>query len=64
MIRIPGSSRAARLAAALLLCSTAARGQTPTKPPAPGPVKPAAIPPFQEASLPNGLRVLDRKSVV
>ncbi len=58
MIRIPGSSRAARVAAALLLCAAPARGQVPAKPPAPGPVKPAAIPPFQEASLPNGLRVL------
>ena len=55
---MPMTTRVALAAASLLLCSAAARGQIPTKAPAPGPVKPAAIPPFQEATLSNGLRLL------
>jgi zinc protease len=32
--------------------------QYPTKPPAPAPIKAAAFPPFQEATLPNGLKLV------
>ena len=32
--------------------------QHPTRPPAPGAIKPAAFPPFQETTLPNGVRLL------
>ncbi len=42
----------------LLLAGISAGAQAPTKAPAPGPVKPAAIPAFQEATLPNGLRIM------
>ncbi|MDB4918000.1 MAG: putative zinc protease [Gemmatimonadetes bacterium] len=42
--------------AVTLACSAGA--QSPTKAPAPGPVKPAALPAFQEATLPNGLRIM------
>lgn len=38
--------------------STLAAQDFPTKPPAPMPVKAAQFPPFQEATLPNGLRLL------
>ena len=44
---------------ALALCQpTAARAQFPTTPPAPGPIKAATFPPFQQATLPNGLRLI------
>jgi zinc protease len=51
-------SRALLLTAALLALPTIAGAQQPTKAPASLPVKPAAIPPFQETTLRNGLRVL------
>nr|MBA3672818.1 insulinase family protein [Gemmatimonadaceae bacterium] len=58
-------SRISRFGGALLLSSLAASlaahpavAQAPSKAPPPGPVKPAAIPAFQEATLPNGLRIL------
>ncbi|MEO5813704.1 MAG: insulinase family protein [Gemmatimonadaceae bacterium] len=47
------------IAASLVVLAGASAGaQAPTKAPAPGPVKPAAIPAFQEATLPNGLRIM------
>jgi zinc protease len=47
------------IAMSLVVLATAGAGaQAPTKVPAPGPVKPAAIPAFQEATLPNGLRIM------
>lgn len=47
------------LALALLALPAAVAAQAlPSKPPAPMPLKPAAFPPFQEAVLPNGLRVV------
>jgi len=58
MSRMTRLSRNACVAASLVLCSVAARAQAPTQAPAPGPVKPAAIPAFQEATLPNGLRIM------
>jgi len=42
----------------VVLAGVSAGAQVPTKAPAPGPVKPAAIPAFQEATLPNGLRIM------
>jgi zinc protease len=51
--------RTARAAASLVVATGyVAHAQMPTKVPAPGPVKPAAIPAFQEATLPNGLRIM------
>src|SRR5260221_4415229 len=48
-----------RIAAATLFALPAiATAQQPKSPPAPAPVKPATIPPFQEATLANGLRIL------
>ncbi|HEU5218136.1 MAG TPA: pitrilysin family protein, partial [Gemmatimonadales bacterium] len=50
-----------RLAAALALVAVAAplaAQEYPKTPPAPGPLTPAPFPPFQEAVLPNGLRIL------
>ncbi len=47
---------AAALAAALAAAPAAA--QFPAAPPAPGPVRPAAFPPFQEATFANGMRVV------
>lgn len=47
-----------RGAAIVGIASAGASAQVPTKPPAPAPVKPAAIPAFQEATLPNGLRIM------
>lgn len=46
------------VAAALLLLPALAGAQSPTRAPAPAPVKPAALPAFQEATLPNGLRLM------
>lgn len=51
-------SRIICVVASLAVCSVTASGQAPTKAPAPGPVKPASIPAFQEATLPNGLRIM------
>ena len=42
--------------AAVIPCTASA--QFPTKPPAPAPIKAAVFPPFQEATLPNGLKLL------
>ena len=58
MSRMTRSSRSTCVAALLALCSAVGGAQAPTTAPAPGPIKPAAIPPFQEATLPNGLRIL------
>lgn len=57
MIRISHSTRGALLAA-LALAPAAIRAQAPTSAPAPGPVKPATLPAVQEATLPNGLRLM------
>ena len=38
--------------------ATAGAQEFPKTPPAPAPVRPAPFPPFQEATLPNGLRLL------
>ena len=57
MIRTSLIQRTALVAAALLVAPVL-HAQVPTKAPAPGPVKPAQIPQFQETTLPNGLRVL------
>ena len=51
-------SRVVCVAAPLAVCSVTAGAQPPAKAPAPGPVKPASIPAFQEATLPNGLRIM------
>lgn len=48
----------ASAAAALSLWSPIAEAQGPTRPPAPMPLTPAQFPPFAEATLPNGLRLL------
>ena len=45
-------------AVSLIALPGTALAQVPTKAPAPGPVKPAAIPAFQEARLANGLRIM------
>lgn len=58
MRRMLLNSRGAIVAASLLLAPAALRAQAPTKAPAPGPVKPALLPQFQEATLPNGLRIM------
>ena len=54
-------SRMNRIARAFAISAALPAGliaQAPKTPPAPAPVKPAAIPAFQEATLPNGLRML------
>jgi zinc protease len=58
MSRTLRTSRRGLAAAALLLLPAIAGAQAPTKPPAPAPVKPAALPAFQEATLGNGLRLM------
>ena len=59
MSRISRFVRGACVAAPLVVATGIAAGaQIPTKAPAPGPVKAAAIPPFQEATLSNGLRIM------
>lgn len=58
MNTLPRIFQRAQTAALFVFCAGIAGAQAPTKAPAPGPVKPAAIPPFQEATLPNGLRIL------
>ena len=50
--------RAATVVALLLGTTPAAFAQFPTTAPAPSVIKPAAFPPFQEATLPNGMRLL------
>ena len=54
------NSFAGRATTAALLLLPAGRlvAQQPTQPPAPGPVRPAPLPDFQEAILPNGLRLM------
>ena len=56
----PSSLLRASASAAALLVTVAplASAQQPTRPPAPAAVKPAQFPPFQEAVLANGLRVV------
>jgi zinc protease len=44
--------------AALAMIATTARAQYPTKPPAPAPLKPANFPPYQEATLANGVHLV------
>jgi zinc protease len=56
-MRIPGSVRAVALAAMLVL-PRSVQAQFPTTAPPPAPIKPAVFPPFQEATLPNGMRLL------
>jgi zinc protease len=52
-------ARLAPLAAAALAAGAgAAPAQFPSAPPGPGPAGAAALPPFQEATLPNGVRVV------
>jgi zinc protease len=43
---------------AMGICAGAAVAQYPKTPPPPGPLTPAPFPPFQEVTLPNGLRIL------
>jgi predicted Zn-dependent peptidase len=50
--------RAGALALAALLPASPLAAQYPTQPPAPLPLTPAALPPFQEATLANGVRVI------
>lgn len=45
-------------ASLLLLAAGSVLAQAPKTPPAPGPLTPAPFPPFQEAVLPNGLKIL------
>lgn len=58
MNRMHHVSRGALVAASLLVIPAALIAQYPTRAPAPGPVKPATLPDFQEATLPNGLRIM------
>lgn len=58
MSRTLTTSRRALAAAALTLLPLALHAQAPARPPAAGPVKPAALPAFQESRLPNGLRLM------
>jgi zinc protease len=44
--------------AALLVAPAALAAQYPTSPPPPAPLRPAQFPPFQEATLPSGLRIV------
>ena len=44
--------------AALVAVPAALAAQFPSRPPAPTAIKPAVFPPFQEATLPNGMRLL------
>ena len=50
--------RARFLLGGLALGAAALTAQAPTRPPAPMPLTPAQFPPFAEATLPNGLRLL------
>lgn len=50
--------RTGAFALAALLPASLLGAQYPTKPPAPLPLKPASLPPFQEATLANGIRVV------
>lgn len=45
-------------AGSLALSGAASAQEFPKTPPAPAPVRPAPFPPFQEATLPNGMRLL------
>jgi zinc protease len=44
--------------ATIAMVAGTASAQYPTKPPAPSPLKPATFPPFQEATLPNGVHLV------
>lgn len=57
MIRLQTIRRGTMLLSAIAIATPLALGAQTTPPPA-APVRPAAIPPFQQATLPNGLRVL------
>ncbi|MEK0431121.1 MAG: hypothetical protein RL139_925 [Gemmatimonadota bacterium] len=50
--------RAHLLLGGLMVGAAALTAQTPTRPPAPMPLTPAQFPPFAEATLPNGIRLL------
>ena len=50
--------RVALLAAVLLAPASLTAQQFPTTPPTAAPLKPASFPPFQEAALPNGIRLV------
>jgi zinc protease len=54
----PRLALAAGLVAAAAAPALAQTSTYPTRPPAPAPVRPAAFPPFQEATLSNGVRVV------
>ncbi|HVT39121.1 MAG TPA: insulinase family protein [Gemmatimonadaceae bacterium] len=56
-MQIARSVRMAGLAAALVLAPSV-QAQFPTTAPPPAPIKPAVFPPFQEATLPNRMRLL------
>lgn len=58
MSRMTHRLTTALMTASLVTLAGAAHAQVPTTAPPPGPVKPAAIPAFQEATLPNGLRIM------
>src|SRR6185436_9016929 len=47
-----------RLAIGFWLLAAPLAAQYPTTPPAPAPIKPAQFPPFQEATLANGVRLV------
>ena len=60
-MRTPMRRHARRAAALALLAPAALAAQTrpyPTEPPPPAPLTPAQFPPFQQATLPNGLRLV------
>jgi zinc protease len=60
-MRTPRRRHARRAAALALLAPAALAAQTrpyPTEPPPPAPLTPAQFPPFQQATLPNGLRLV------
>jgi predicted Zn-dependent peptidase len=57
MSRIPSRVHGA-LVAVLAILPAVLVAQAPTSAPAPGPVKPATLPAFQETTLPNGLRLM------
>ena len=58
MTHMPTRRHCAVIALLSLSVAGIASAQLPKTAPPPGPVKPAAIPPFQEATLANGLRIL------
>ena len=58
MTRMHRHSFGALVAASLAVLPVALVAQAPTRAPAPGPVKPATLPDFQETTLRNGLRMM------